>query len=137
MNDTSPWTQGDWYAVGSLLTQLAFLVAGVWFARNILRTMRAFQEQFGALLKLSITDAPAERNAAKTIAKSFLAETSPYWLAPSLKPTVSVRESTESGPSRLVAGWHRISVWLQAPMRTSEVAAWRRVIYWLQAPLGN
>src|SRR5260221_2025956 len=61
MNEFKPWTQNDWYALGSLLTQLAFLFAGVWFARNILRTMRAFQEQAGALLKLSITRAPGER----------------------------------------------------------------------------
>jgi hypothetical protein len=136
MNELTPWTQGNWYALGSLLTQLAFLVAGVWFARNILRTMRAFQEQFGALLKLSITDAPAERNAASTIVKTFL-ETSPYWLAPSPTPTVTEPEPANNGQSRFVAGWHRLSIWLHAPMSTSEVAPWRRVIYWLQAPSGS
>lgn len=136
MSELKPWTQDDWYALGSLLTQLAFLVAGVWFARNILRTMRAFQEQIGALLKLSITVPPAEREPA-TIAKSFLGEASPYWLTPSLTQTVSLPEATESGPNRFAAAWHHLSLWLQAPMNTAEVAPWRRVIGWLQAPMSS
>ena len=55
MNDFSSLPIKDWYALGSLIAQIGFLVAAVWFARNFLRTMRAFQEQIGALLKLSIT----------------------------------------------------------------------------------
>ena len=61
MNDFSPLVIKDWYALGSLIAQIGFLVAAVWFARNFLRTMRAFQEQIGALLKLSITSTPGER----------------------------------------------------------------------------
>ena len=140
MNEFSPWTQDNWYALGSLLTQLAFLVAGVWFARNILRTMRAFQEQIGALLKLSITAPPAERHTATTVGKGVLSEASPYWLAPSETQAVSLpepAEPTEIVPSRFVVAWHRLLLWLQAPMSTSEVAPWRRVVNWLQAPLSN
>ena len=137
MNEFKPWTQNDWYALGSLLTQLAFLFAGVWFARNILRTMRAFQEQAGALLKLSITGAPGERESATTTAKSSLAEASPYWLTPSLTQSVSPPETTESDSTRSAAAWHRLSLWLQAPMNSSEVAPWRRVVGWLQAPMSN
>jgi hypothetical protein len=140
MNDFNPWTQGGWYALGSLLTQLAFLVAGVWFARNILRTMRAFQEQVGALLKLSITD-PAERQSPSAVGKGVLTEASPYWLPPSLTqpigPTIGPPEPEDSGPSRFAVAWHRLLLWLQAPMSTSEVAPWRRAISWLQAPSGS
>ena len=35
MSEFISWVQGNWQALGTLLTQLAFLVAGVWFARNI------------------------------------------------------------------------------------------------------
>ena len=49
MNE-STWIQSNWYELGNLLSQFAFLAAGIWFARKILRTMRASQEQFGALL---------------------------------------------------------------------------------------
>jgi hypothetical protein len=48
------WAQGNWHALGTLLSQLAFLVAGVWFARNILRAMMAFLKQEGTLPQLSI-----------------------------------------------------------------------------------
>jgi hypothetical protein len=137
MNEFSPWTHGNWYALGNLLTQLAFLVAGVWFARNILRIMRAFQEQVGALLKLSINATPAERNSASAVAKGFSAEASPYWLTPSETQTVSLPEPAETGPGRFVAAWHRLSLWLQAPMSTSKVGPWRRVISWLQAPVSS
>jgi len=41
------WIQSNWYALGNLLAQFAFLAAGIWFARKILRTMRASQEQVG------------------------------------------------------------------------------------------
>jgi hypothetical protein len=57
----STWIQSNWYELGNLLSQFAFLAAGIWFARKILRTMRASQEQFGALLKLSMTSSVTER----------------------------------------------------------------------------
>jgi len=56
MNEISTWVQDNWYSLGSLLAQFAFLAVGVWFAQKILRTIRASQEQMGALLKLSLTD---------------------------------------------------------------------------------
>src|SRR5258708_5489991 len=58
MNE-SAWIQSNWYELGNLLNQFAFLSAGIWFARKILRTMRASQEQVGALLKLSVTGSRA------------------------------------------------------------------------------
>jgi hypothetical protein len=62
MNEFTAWMQNNWYALGNLLSQIAFLGAGVWFARKILKTMRASQEQVGALLKLSVTGTISDRH---------------------------------------------------------------------------
>lgn len=56
MNQTMEWIQSNWYEVGSLIAQFTFLFAGLWFARKILKTMRASQRQFGALLRLSMSE---------------------------------------------------------------------------------
>jgi hypothetical protein len=137
MSEFIAWAQGNWYAVGTLLIEIAFFIAVVWFARNILRAARAFQEQVGALLKLSITAAPTEVRLAGTDAKRSLAEASPYWLTPSESPTVALPETTDSGPSRFVVAWRHVVLWLETPMGTSKAGRWRRVIHWLQAPAGN
>jgi hypothetical protein len=136
MNDFSPLAIKDWYALGSLLAQLGFLVAAVWFARNFLRTMRAFQEQIGALLKLSITSVPGERQSTSSSAGSA-AEASPYWLPPSQTAPTKPPEAAERGPNLFVAGWQRTLHWLREPMGTSQVSYRRRVINWLQAPAGH
>jgi hypothetical protein len=129
--------QSNWYAAASLLIQLAFLLAGVWFARNLLRGMRASQEQFGALLKLSITGVAGERDSSAAGAKRSLADASPYWLVPSEVPPASVPEPVESGPSLFAVVCHKVVLWLNAPMSSAQVSPWRRVITWLQAPAGN
>ena len=54
MTELAALDQVNWLALASLLIQVGFLVAVVWFARNVLRAMRTFQEQVGAILKLSI-----------------------------------------------------------------------------------
>jgi hypothetical protein len=141
MSDFGPLAIKDWYALGSLLAEIGFLVAAVWFARNFLRTIRAFQEQVGALLKLSITSAPGERQSSSTTARNVLAQGSPYWLPPT--PSVSVdtqanhAEVAERGPNLFVAGWHRTIHWLREPMGTAQVSYRRRVMDWLQAPAGH
>jgi hypothetical protein len=137
MNDFSSLPIKDWYALGSLVAQLGFLVAAVWFARNFLRAMRAFQEQIGALLKLSITSMPGERQSTNAIARNVLAEGSPYWLPPSLSAPTSAREVEEHGPSLFAAGWQRIMHWLREPMGSARVSYRRRVWNWLQAPAGH
>jgi hypothetical protein len=137
MNDFGPLAIKDWYALGSLLAQIAFLVAAVWFARNFLRTIRAIQEQIGALLKLSITSSPGERPSASTTARNVLAEGSPYWLPPSMTSAANAPEVAERGPSLFAAGWHRTVHWLREPMGSSQVSYRRRVINWLQAPAGH
>ena len=139
MNDFSPWK--DWYALGSLIAQIGFLVAAVWFARNFLSTMRAFQEQIGALLKLSITASPADRQSPNSTARNVLAEGSPYWLPPSPPATanaaVDSREAVERGPNLFVVGFGRMLHWLREPMGSARVSYRRRVINWLQAPAGH
>jgi hypothetical protein len=137
MNDSGPLVSKDWYALGNLVAQLGFLVAAVWFARNFLRTMRAFQEQIGALLKLSITSAPGERHSSNTTARNVLAEGSPYWLPPTLTSPVGAPEVVERGPNLFAAGWQRTIHWLREPMRSAEASYRRRVISWLQAPAGH
>lgn len=137
MSDLSALAQNNWYAPASLVIQLAFLIACVWFARNILRTIRASQEQLGALLKLSITGVTGERHLSSGSAKQSLTEVSPYWLAPSETGTDGRSESIESGPSRNAVARRKIALWLQAPMSSSESAPWRRIITWLQAPAGS
>ena len=137
MSDLTALDQNNWYASASLVIQLAFLIAGVWFARNLLRTMMAFQEQVGAMLKLSITGVTAERHSSSASAKQSLAEVSPYWLVPSETETAGLPEPIESGPSRFAVLRRKMVLWLQAPMSNAGTAPWRRIITWLQAPTGS
>ena len=139
MNDLMPWTQNDWYAAGSLLIRFGFLAAAVWFARNLLGTIRAFQEQVGALLKLSITsNSGGERTLpnASAIAARSLGEISPYWLPQqeTHSPVFQETRFEETRPNAWVAAWHGLVHWLNEPMRLS---AWRRMLNWLQAPAGS
>jgi hypothetical protein len=127
MNEFSDWMQNHWYELGSLLVQSAFLVAGVWFARKILRTMRASQEQVGALLRLSVSDALAERSTPAVIAeRATLTE----------ERAVTLPDGAQ-GDGRIVAAWRNLRAWLQTPMSSGGAAPWRRVINWLQAPAGS
>lgn len=129
MNEFATWMQSNWYSLGNLLSQLAFLAAGIWFARKILKTMRASQEQFGALLKLSITGSG--------IAGRRFADASPYWLTPSEAAPELPAEPVESRPSRWAIAWHGTIQWLCAPIGSGELHMWRRAIRWLQAPVGS
>lgn len=137
MNDFNSWPELNWYAVGSLLAQFSFLVAGVWFARNFLRTIRAFQEQFGALLKLSIMGAPPDRLAASASARRSFVDVNQYWLGPSGTQTAGEPQPSELRPGLLAGAWRGLLRWLNAPMYSPELAAWRRLIHWLQAPAGS
>jgi hypothetical protein len=134
MNEFTAWIQSNWYALGNLLAQFAFLAAGVWFARKILKTIRASQEQVGALLKLSFAGAISERPSSIAIADRSFANASPYWLMPEEKPPVDLPEPQETGPTRWTVARHRAIVWLQTPMTNGEAAPLRRAIKWLQAP---
>jgi len=137
MNEFTAWMQSNWYALGSLLSQFVFLAAGIWFARKILRTMRASQEQVGALLKMSVTGAVADRHWPSPAAERPFAAASPYWLTPAEIPAAVSPEPQESGPSRWAAARRSVIVWLKTPMSGGSVAPWRRAIRWLQSPAGS
>jgi hypothetical protein len=137
MNEFSGWMHSNWYELGTLLVEVGFLAAGVWFAGRILRTLRAFQEQFGALLKLSVTDAFPEKHAASLASGRPFGEASPYWLTPTLMPPMDAPQPEESGPSRWAVARHHLVVWLQTPMSSGDDASWRKVVKWLQAPAGS
>ena len=134
MNEFTAWMQINWYALGNLLSQFAFLAAGVWFARKILKTMRASQEQVGALLKLSVTGAIADRHSTSPAAAGSFASASPYWLTPTELPPVTPLELPKTGPSRWAVARHSLMVWLQTPMNTGNAAPWRKALRWLQSP---
>lgn len=136
MNEYSSWMQSNWYALGNLLLQAVFLAAAIWFARDVLKTMRASQEQVGALLKLSITGALTDRHSSTGPERPF-ATASPYWLTPQEFPSAPLSEPIETGPSRWAIARHSVAVWLQTPMSSSENAPWRKAIKWLQAPAGT
>lgn len=143
MTDFSTWMQSNWYELGSILAEFAFLIAGVWFARKILKTLRASQEQFGALLKLTLTDELAERaklsGALHRSASSVEADRpTPYvmaeWPSPAETPALSLPES-KPRRSYVVAAWRGTVRWLQTPMHSSQgPSPWRKVARWLQAP---
>src|ERR1700674_2879298 len=115
MNEFTAWMQSNWYALGNLLVQVAFLAAGIWFARKILRTMRASQEQFGALLKLSMTSSVTERPSSSVIAERALSGASPYWLTPAEPTPPVLSEPVEMGPTRWEMARRSVLAWLQAP----------------------
>lgn len=62
MNQIFDWMQNNWYEFGSLLAQLTIAFIGLRFASQILKAMRAMQQQFGALLRLSMTNGLEEQS---------------------------------------------------------------------------
>lgn len=141
MSEISSWIQTNWQELATFLVEVAFLIAGVWFAHNILKAMRAFQEQIGALLKLSITPNAAERESSPANAHSSLAETSPYWLTPSAAETAAAVESgpVESGPGWMARAWQGVVTWMNEPMTNAhaQAGAWHRFVHWLRTPAGT
>ena len=77
MNQLIDWMQNNWYEFGSLIAQFTFLFAGLWFARKILITMRATQQQFGALLRLSIAGGLEERSRERETGQGFSSAEAP------------------------------------------------------------
>ena len=119
MTQFSDWAQTNWFELGILVLLSAVLTTVVWFARNILKTLRASQEQIGALLRLSFSEViPVQTPSAEVSA-----------------PALS--EPSQRGPNRLVVSCRNLVQWFQAPMGSSSLAPWRKVFRWLQAPAGS
>ena len=121
MTQFSDWVQNNWFELGILVLLCFTLATVVWFARNILKTLRASQEQVGALLRLSFSDVVPVQAPAAEVSPPILSEPSPR------------------GPNRLFAACRALFRWFQAPMGSSSgsVAPWRKVFRWLQAPAGS
>src|SRR4029077_21127534 len=61
MSEFNDWLQNNAVDLARLAVQCAILALVVRYGRKLLATLRASQEQVGALLKLSVSDAMAER----------------------------------------------------------------------------
>lgn len=136
MTDFGSWMQDNWYQLGSFFVQCGFLFLAFWFAGKILRTLRASQEQVGALLKLTVGSAPTlDRHSDSPF--RLASEQSPYWLPPTpSQPTtafVTAKDNPfqpQSGPSH--SGFVE---WLKGPMGiTAGTSSFHRVLRWFQSP---
>ena len=113
MNQTIEWIQSNWYELGSLIAQFTFLFAVLCFAQKVLRTMRASQQQLGALLRLSMSDGleepPKESDAIPPSSPSVVA--SAVVSPDSDRPTAPTPGSTSyvafEKPPRSEAPWLR------------------------------
>lgn len=132
MGDFSSWLQDNWSDLGTLLTLIAFLVAGVWFVRNLLKTIEKSQDQMGALLKLLVANA-ANRPLKGSSEEDALPLGISSWLE---TPTIVRSEPEVIGPDRFALVCRGLLGWLQRPMRAAGGAP-RRVVRWLQAPMGG
>jgi hypothetical protein len=122
MTQLSDWIQNNWFESGILVVLCAILATVVWFARNILKSMRASQAQVGALLRLSVSD---------------VAPTPSAPLQMQAEPASVLLEPAPRGPNLLVASGRSVVNWLNAPMRRRSESPLRKVSRWLQAPAGS
>src|SRR5258708_30101631 len=125
MNEITVWIQSNWFELGNLLCQFIFLAAGIWFARKILRTLRASQEQAGALLKLSVTGAISERQSSSAANGGSFANASPYWLTPGELPPGDPTHPPQTGSTQQPSNGHGLMAWLDEPMSHGDIAPWR------------
>jgi len=143
MSEFTAWMQSNWYELGNLVADFVFLAVGIWFARKVLRTLRASQEQVGTLIKLTVAGTVPERPSTNPAAERSFATGSPYWLTPSDAPpadqTMPAEHSmpSDGGPGRLSAAGHGLVEWLNTPMKSSGTNPLRRAIRWLQSPAGS
>ncbi len=119
MTQFCDWIQANWFELGILVVLSAILATVVWFARNILKSLRASQEQVGALLRLSVSE---------VLPIPSVSPQSHAAHAPALQ------ERAPRGPNPLVVGACNLVHWLNAPMSSRSVTPWRKVARWLQAP---
>ena len=135
MNDFGAWMQANWYQLGSFFVQLAFLFAAFWFAGKIIKTLRASQEQVGALLKLSVSGIAPERHAEAAPVPRSTSEVSPYWLPPAPSQPTTQFVTSASNPYAEVSSGPAFLGWLKTPMRiTTGTSSFHRVLRWFQSP---
>jgi hypothetical protein len=161
MNEITDWIQSNWYELGSLFAQFTFLFAGLWFARKILKSMRATQQQFGALLKLSMTDGLEERSqesetthnpTSSVVASSMLSPVMDRPTAPthsfnsyaaferptrSEAPSLSDELSGRAQASAPIESADDATPYVAAPLTLPDEAHGNRVVRWLQTPMAS
>jgi hypothetical protein len=93
MNEFSDWFDNNWVDLARLLVQCGILAAVVWYSRNILKTLRASQEQIGALLRLSVSGGAAHERG------SSIAE--PALAPPGFAPPASIESAKNERASAL------------------------------------
>ena len=135
MNDFGAWIQANWYQLGSFFVQLAFLFAAIWFAGKIIKTLRASQEQVGALLKLSVSGITPERHAESAPLSRAASEVSPYWLPPTPPQSATQFVTSASNPYHETSSGPGLIGWLKTPMHiTTGSSSFHRVLRWFQSP---
>ena len=103
MNGISDWFENNWIDLARLLVQLAIFAAVVRYGRKLLATLRASQEQIGALLKLSVSDtAPAVQPAPEPESSNRFEPASAKIWEPEPGPT----REREPEPEPVFAGSH-------------------------------
>jgi len=86
MSEFNDWLQNNAVDLARLAVQCAILAMVVRYGRKLLATLRASQEQVGALLKLSVSDAMTERpEASPESTKRFESSAAPV-REPELEP---------------------------------------------------
>jgi hypothetical protein len=70
MSDFSDWLQNNGIDLARLAVQGAILAVVVSYGRKLLKTLRASQEQVGALLKLSVSDTSAQQATPAAVTES-------------------------------------------------------------------
>jgi len=137
MTDFGDWFQRNWYQLGSFFVQFGFLFVAIWFADKILKTLRASQQQVGALLKLSVSGQSADHQAESQV-HSRPPEASPYWLAPAPPQPAQSFVTSKDNPIHLVSSGPGFFGWLKSPMAiTNGQSSFHRVLRWLQSPASN
>jgi hypothetical protein len=132
MSEVSVGMQNYLSGLAMVLVLCGILAAVVWYGRKILGTLRASQEQIGALLKLSISDAVPEKSAKPGISFERAAVLHSFTDVPDLAPLPGL--ATALLPETESAGfaWGVIR-WLRAPIYWNRPSG--RIIRWLQAPV--
>jgi hypothetical protein len=99
MTEITDWFQNNWIDLARLLVQCAILAAVVRYGRKLLATMRASQEQVGALLKLSVSDTVVEHFTPSSEPSTRRGPSSPEPSRRYEAPSLNLRES-EPEPSK-------------------------------------
>jgi hypothetical protein len=79
MNGFGDWFDNNWVDLARLIVQCGILAAVVWYSRKILKTLRASQEQIGALLRLSVSGGATQERPSSIAEPAF---TPPGFAAP-------------------------------------------------------